>query len=437
MKKILRNFIIYICAIQMALTNVFAEEIDDEILEINAKSHILIDMDTGFVIDESNPDRLIYPASTTKIMTALIVLENTKLNDLVYVGQESLEGLPTTSSSAKLKVGEIMSVEDMLYCLLLPSGNDAANALAYHVGEGDYQKFIDLMNIKAVTLGAYNTNFTNAHGLDDDAQKTTASDIAKIANALYEYDIIQTIFKTGARRLAQTNMQEERVIYTSNYLVFRKSDSRYYDYSLGGKTGFTSLSGPSLVSFAEKNGSRLLSVIYDSTMVYGENRVFDDTKKLLEWGFNEFNYMKMLDSSLPTHEIKVILSAKSDYVALKPQENITGLVPSDFDESLFNIKYDVPNEIKAPIHNGDKIGTAEAFYNGISYGKTNLLAVNDVSASSVLVVTNVIENFFTSTTFYILLSFLIVILTIAYFDPKARERRIRKRIAQASRNRRK
>lgn len=437
MKKIFKNLLIYTCIICMITTQVFATEIEEEVevFDINSTAHMLIDMESGFVIEEKNSDRKIYPASTTKLMTALIVLENLELTDMVEVHEKSYDGVPDGASTAYLKVGEIMSVEDMLYCLLLPSANEAANAFAYHIGDGDYEVFTNMMNIKAITLGAYDTNFVNASGLHDDNHYTTASDMAKIARAIYEYEIIQDIFKTGARRLSATNLRDERVIYTTNYLVFRASDSRYYRYSLGGKTGYTSMAGNCLVSFAEKGGSKVMALVFGAKMVYGENQVFNESKILLEWGFNEFERKVMLDKSMPIHEVSVKLSSKSDYIALSPSESVSGLLPVGYDANGITYKFEVEDVVKAPIEKGSILGTVEVLYDGISYGKASLLAVNDVPVSNILVVVDVIENFFSSTTFYMLVVILFLVIIVASIDPRAKERRMRKKVASASRKR--
>ena len=255
----------------------------------NAEAALLISPDSGMVLYEKNADERRYPASTTKIMTALLVLENVAdLNETVTAQASDFETLEADSSSAGIKEGETVTVEDLLYGLMLPSGNEAAYMLARHVA-GSYEAFVDMMNQRAEELGCTGTHFVNPCGLHDDNHYTTARDLYKIAYAAMQDETFADIADTVQWNMSKTNMQEERKVLTTNQLIFSSYQPWAYAYCKGIKTGNTSQAGNCFVGYAEYGDAKLYSVVMgcDSSSLEYSNipASFTDTKALFEWGF--------------------------------------------------------------------------------------------------------------------------------------------------------
>lgn len=450
MKNLLKKIASITLILNILLTNASATEIIelDPKPAMTDKSHLLIDLDTSHILMEHNINEKIYPASTTKIMTAMVALDYLELTDIVTVVQESFNDLPIGSSHAGLVTGEELTVYDLLYCIMLPSANEGANAIALHVGEGDMQTFVNLMNQKAVQIGAYNTNFMNPSGLHDDNHYTTAYDMALITKVALNYETIVEIGNVAQKTLQPNNKKPDgNKVFTSNMLIYRTSDYRYYKYAKGLKTGSTSQAGKCLVSYAENDGRRLLSIIFgaenDSS---GVNPVFTYAKNMFEWGYDNYISKELIDTLKPEKEVAVKLSAKSDYIAVVPENSLSGIVPKNFDAEKIVYTYNLPEIVSAPIKEGQKIGTVDVSYEGIYYGSINLLALNNVEVSDVLYYVDLIENFFQSSLFFRIIGsvggiFLVLFLIRIINQMKRKKRRYRKiqpqrRASQPKRRRR-
>lgn len=244
--------------------------------EILSQSAIVVDMSTGFTLVEKNVNDKLYPASITKIMTAILTLENAKMEETVTFSYDAVFSIEKDSSAALVDVDEQLTVEQCLYGLMLISGNDLANGLAEHVG-GTMTVFANMMTKKAKEIGCLNTNFTNAHGLHDSNHYTTAYDMALIAKYAYEnakgtYERIsgkelsfKTLCSTGYYECPPTNKQPEVRQWRNNNRLINKYETQYYPDCIGGKTGYTNKAGGTLVSFAEINGRLLMCVVMKST----------------------------------------------------------------------------------------------------------------------------------------------------------------------------
>lgn len=246
------------------------------------KAAILMEKDTGAIIYSKNIDEKLYPASITKIMTALLAIEKLNLNDEIVFTNQMLAGLPSDAAIQGVSVGERMTVRDCLYSLMLRSNNDMAVALAYAVS-GSEKAFAELMTQRAKELGAENTNYVNASGLHNPNHYTTARDMALITKAATSNPTFQEIWSTAQYKLPATNMSGEmNISHRHNMLVSGRAD--YYQYATGGKTGYTDEAGRTLVTCAEKDGLNLICVIMYSTNDY----ITGDTKELFNYGFNNF-----------------------------------------------------------------------------------------------------------------------------------------------------
>lgn len=258
-------------------------------LNIYAPSALLIEKNSGDILYQKEAYTPMYPASTVKIMTAIIALEKCKLTDLVTVSQYAIASVPRGYTVSKIQIGEILSVKDLLYALLVPSGNDAANALAEHIA-GNVPSFANLMNEKAIQLGCQNTHFTNPNGVHDVNMHTTAYDLSIIAKYAMNIEEFKVIVSTPNYTLPSTNVYPlaDRVLHNSNHLI-NTSSSHYYEYATGIKTGYTNPAQNCLVAGAKKDDLEFIAVILGST--FGnttEQAKFVDAKTLFEFGFTYY-----------------------------------------------------------------------------------------------------------------------------------------------------
>lgn len=404
-----------------------------------AEAAFLADPESGFVLYEKNADEKRFPASTTKIMTALLVLENVDdLNKLVEVTEEDFEGVEADASKAGFKPGEQVPVIDLLYGLMLPSGNEAANTLARYVG-GSVKDFVKMMNDRAKKLGCKNTHFVNPNGLHDDDHYTTARDLYKITQRAMQDETFQLIVNTAQKTLSKTNMTPERggkplKVFTTNMLIFsRHQPAYYYAYAKGIKTGHTSQAGYCLVSAAEKKGGKLISVMLGCERPEGAAQAvtFAESRRMFEWGYENFTNMKLIEkgNEAQNKQIPVRLSTEVDQLVLVTESDLEGTVPKDINLDDLELNYDIPKSVDAPIQAGDKLGTLNVRYNGVDYGTVNMIALSNVSRSEVLYFADKIEHFFQSPLFRFLV-LLIIVLFFAYFFIlfyRARRRRLRRR----------
>ena len=259
-----------------------------------AQSSIVMDMDSGAILYAKNVDEKLYPASITKLVTALVALENAELTDRVYVTEEAVSFLEWNYAQIGLRAGEEISMSEALHATLLKSANEAAYAVGANTGEG-YEWFLEEMNRWVEKVGARNSHFTNTHGLHDEQHYTTTRDMALLGSALRDYpeafDIMQTTYST----IPPTNVDEEEKHMSQNHKMLLPNHEKYYEYATGGKTGFTNEAGTTLVTFASKDGINLVCV----TMKSWANNVYDDTTHLLEYGFQNFEKVFIQKEYLP------------------------------------------------------------------------------------------------------------------------------------------
>ena len=263
-------------------------------VSIQAESGIVIDADTGTVLWGQNIHNQYFPASITKIMTALIVIETCSLDETVTFSHNAVFNVEAGSSNAGINEGDKLSVKDCLYALLLKSANEAANALAEHVA-GSTEAFADMMNVKAKELGCTDTHFANPSGLNDPEHYTSTYDMALIARAAFLNPTFEEIDSTTYYKLPPNSINPEGLTIYPGHKMLKKSTPYYYPGIVGGKTGYTTLAGNTLVTCARKNGLKLIAVILKgSTPQY-----WTDTKNLLDFGFENFVSVRAAD-----HETK-------------------------------------------------------------------------------------------------------------------------------------
>jgi D-alanyl-D-alanine carboxypeptidase (penicillin-binding protein 5/6) len=328
-------------------------------------------------------------------MTALLVLEaidNGQLSpDTPITASETAVDVPAGSSTANIKAGETLTVEQLLYCLLLPSANEAANILAEAV-DGSIDDFVSHMNRKAGALGCRGTHFVNPHGFHDDDHYTTAYDISLYMTAALQYDLFRTIIGTASYTIPATNISKERLFYNTNGLISNLHYSGYvYDKCIGGKTGSTDEAGRCLVAAAEDGDTLLVSVIMGSGPIeeagYSNLRQgqFTESTKLLKWGFQNFVRVTITKGDDPVDKVAVTLSRDADEVNVKPQGSITRTLPKDL--NVDDIETEITlfsKEVEAPVAEGQVLGTMKLSYEGEVYGVIDLVAVTSVERSELL-----------------------------------------------------
>ena len=276
-------------------------------ISLNSKAAILIEYNTGKILYEKNSTQRMFPASTTKIMTAIIVLENCNLQDTVTISATSIENIPSSYVTCDLQVGEELTVEDLLYALMVPSANDAAYALAEHVA-GNIQNFANMMNSKAIEIGCTNTHFVNPNGIHDEAHYSTAYDLYLIANYAMKNDTFRKIVSTTEYSLPATNKypNSDRLLKTTNFLITPSSNSYYYEYAIGIKTGYTSAAKNCLVSMASRDGLEFITVtLSGGTTSSGLNSRFIDTKKLFNYAYDNYTLTKIKESNTIIETIEI------------------------------------------------------------------------------------------------------------------------------------
>lgn len=354
---------------------------DNNNLNINAESAILIDGDTGKILYEKSAYEKRAPASTTKIMTALLALEHCKTTDVATVTSEAITSVPSGYSTDLLKMGEELTIKDLLYALLLPSSNEAANVLAIHIA-GSIDSFASMMNTKAMDLGCKNTHFVNPNGVHDDNHYSTAYDLSLIAKEAMKNDIFRQIVSTASYTLPNSNKYSriDRTLITTNDLI-KKQSNNYYEYAIGIKTGFTTPAKNCLVSSATKDGKTLIAVVLRSNT---DNNRYNDTKTLFNYGFDNFSKKDIVKSgfTIKTIDVKNATSATKN-LNLVAETGINTMVTNDKLNDTIEPQINLNEHLQAPIKKDSIVGTATYTVDNIKY-TINLKAGNEVKKSYTL-----------------------------------------------------
>lgn len=308
-------------------------------VSIQADGGILMDADTGTILYGKNMDQKYYPASITKILTALIVLEHCDLNEMVTFSHDDVYNVEAGSSSAGIDEGDVLTVRDCLYALLLASANESANALACHVS-GSREAFAKLMNEKAASLGCTGSNFSNPSGLNDPNHYTTAHDMALIAREAIKNPEFLTIDGTRSYKLAPTKRTPEGGYVANHHKMLNKNESVYYPGAFAGKTGYTSLAGNTLVTCAKKNDMTLIAVVLN-----GHQSHYSDTKAMFDFGFRNFQSLKAADYETKykslDNDMTIAGMTAQDSISLELNRNGRVVIPknADFTDTESTLTY--------------------------------------------------------------------------------------------------
>lgn len=252
--------------------------------DIMADTGVLMEAETGVILFDKGADEIRYPASITKIMTLLIAAENGNMNDMVTFTETGIRDIAPDSGNIGMQLGEVMSLKECLYAMILYSANEVSAQIAEHVG-GTEQHFIEMMNAKAKEIGCKNTNFTNASGLPDPNQYTTARDMALIYRAGLKNKYFRKVMNTKAYKIKPTNMNPSERLYTTHHPLFSELSSIYNPDCIGGKSGMTDDAGNTLVTAMTKNDLTYIAVVLRDPDI---NQAGVDTQQILDYGYNNF-----------------------------------------------------------------------------------------------------------------------------------------------------
>lgn len=368
---------------EKSVKNVLLEN-KDIFEEITAPNLLLGEINSKRILYEKNASEKIYPASVTKLMTAILVVENCELDEIVTVSENAVFSVPSGYVNANLQVGEELTVEDLLYVMLIPSANDAANVLAEHVG-GSIESFSTMMNTRAKELGCIGSNFTNPSGLQEREHYTTTRDLYLIAREAITKPIIKKIMQTTQYTLPETNkytnVKLKRVFTTTNYMIRENLKKYYCDYCIGGKTGYTSEAKNCVIEYAQKDGIELIAIVMgENSSVKGKK--FLDAKKMFEYVFENYENTQITTKNEKYETIQINNGTKdTKNLDVLYKENINILKEKKNSKEIeTSVEY---TNISAPISKGTVIGKIIYNYDGITY-TTDLIANNDVKELKVL-----------------------------------------------------
>lgn len=384
-------------------------------VEVTAEAAYIVNDDTGRVVYQKNADRRMYPASTTKIMSAALAMtmcgdiENTMVT-VPYDVWVEFDGIDI--SNAGIYGGEVMSMSDLVHCMLIQSANEAASSVAAYFGR---DSFIEAMNRKAMELGCTGTHFVNPHGLFDENHYTTARDLYLITQWALTVPGFSEITSLSSYTLSETNVHSERDIYST--IMLQNSYSGYYTrYIKGIKTGTIDESGRCLVTRAESGGMSFTAVFLGcpfeiDTRFWDEgNSVFTNARLSFDWLFDNTAVSEVVKTGTPVSETALKYASEKDYLMLYAASPVSTIIQTGTGESP-DITYEtsVPEEIEAPVADGQVIGSARVYSDGVYVGDVDLIAMEDIKKSYFIYIMDRINRVLTSTPAIICYALLLVL----------------------------
>lgn len=386
-------------------------------VELYSKAYMLINLDDDSypVVAQKNQDEKMYPASLTKIVTAMVTLENVdNLQQTVTVSKEAYNVLLGTGAQvAGLQIGDTLTIEQLLYLTMVHSACDATEVLAEYVGK-TRDNFVKMMNDYVKSLGCENTNFENPDGLHSENHYTTASDMAKITLAALKNSTFTKIAYTVQYEYNGMNYYNTNLMLRSGYVSY------YYKYAKGIKTGSTSEAGYCVITTASKDGYNYLAIVMGAPVIdynkdgYVEKCSFIDAATLFEWAFTSLKYSTVVTKNEVLDEIPVENGKNADTLRLVAKEDITTIVPAGLDKSAVIIEaQDKPESVSAPINQGDTVCKANIIYGEQVIAQVDLVAAQTVELSTFLKIINAVKDFFGLTVVKIILA-VIVIFIVCY-----------------------
>lgn len=387
-----------------------SNEIDENNIKINSEAAILIDASSGQILFEYNARERLYPASTTKLLTAILTLENCKLDDIVTVNPKALNGIPRTYTTAALRANEQLTVEQLLHVLLIPSANDAANVLAFHIS-GSIEEFSKLMNKKATEIGCVDSNFLNPSGIHNDNHYSNAYDMALIGKYANNFETIKNIATITTYALPDTPDGKPRSFKTTNTLI-TPNHKYFYEYATGLKTGYTDKAKSCIVSKAKKDDIELICVVLGGNKTSdGQSERELDCHTLFDYGFSNFKYYDICTKQgfIDLNTIEVPQNLKN--TNLTYSDDLKVLANKDTID-LTNPSVTWNDNLNLPIYKNTIVGTINYKINNSSYS-INLIANEDILPISNKSMNNI---------FYILVFVFILLLMFFILSNKRRHK---------------
>lgn len=436
----MKKFFLFLLFILTLGSNVFA-------VEVSSPRAILIDVDTGRVLFQKNAYEAAYPASTTKVLTAILVLENCELDEMVTASATAVNSVYANGTTASIQPGEELSVRDLLSTMLIHSANDAAYVLAEHVG-GTIDSFSSMLNAKAKELGAKSTYFLNPNGLPNAKHKCSAYDMSLFARyAMQNFPVFREIVSTVNYTLPITEKYTELYMNqypdatnvirylntTTNHLINPNRAAYYYEYATGIKTGYTDAAANCIVASAKKDGVELIVVIFGAS---GWTNLRNDAVNLFEYGFGILKSEPLAISGTTIEKITIENGVKdANTLDVIVEDTLYATLHSQEDASSYTPKIALNSDVSAPIAAGQVVGTITYTVNDIEY-TSNLIAGNsvEVKTPTIEVATNTVKNVFFAILkliFWCFIAFVLFIFAIvlirAYIMTKRQRRRSRQR----------
>ena len=384
---------------------------------LTAPAGYVVNLDTNIVVYEKNSETQLSAASLTKMMTTLLLLENyqDQLDSISLTAPSYIYDLiweqSTNASTADIRRGETQSLRNLLYAMLLPSGNEAAYIVADYMGGGSIDNFVAMMNDEAKAVGCTGTTFVDPRGLNPN-NITTARDADLILRALTAFDVFATVIATPSYDMGTNDRYTTPgtyIIQNTDKLVTNSSYHR--DYTRGGKTGSLG-EWQNFAGWHSQNGesyiSVLLNVPYDADPE-GMRPALAETGTIMDWVFDTYTIAPALDTTQPITEVRVAYSTQTDTVMLYPADNMMTLLPAAGGAALTEPVFNVPDELAAPIKQGDVVGTVTLTIQGEVIGTADLIAGSDVSRNQVLYTLSRVSLFFSSTYFKVVIALTIFV----------------------------
>lgn len=402
------NSLIYknIC---QATSSVTSQTIPNSKFTLASEGAILMDSNTGKVLYGKNENSKLYPASTTKILTAIIAIENCKPTDKITASYNAVMSIPSGYSNAAIQPGETIDFQNLLDMFLIQSANEIGYIFAEHIS-GSIEDFAKLMNKKALELGCKNSNFTNPSGIHDENHYSTAYDMALIAKYCMKNSTFRNVVSKTSCTVEATDKYEKRYFRNTNDLL-NSSSKYYYKYAIGTKTGYTSQAKRCLVATSLKDGLELITVVLGAQSATPDSRYLD-TINLFEFGYSNYKFEKIAVKDSVIEEITVENATKdTKNLSLVLKNDINGIVPIDYDFNNLDYTVKLNNLISAPIQKGDTLGKVTYKIGDFEYS-ADLISNSNVEKSEPLTVL-----------WQIALALFILFVLLKFFTPKKKKKR--------------
>lgn len=351
-------------------------------LTLTAEAAILMDATTGKILYEKNSRTKQYPASITKLMTILLALEHGSLEDEITFSHDAVYSIEPGSSHIAIQEGEILTLEQVLYGIMLRSANECANAAGEYV-DGTMEKFAEHMTSKAKELGCENTNFVNANGLFDENHYTTAYDMALIAQELLKNETYRSMMSNTYYVIPPTNKQPEERYLHGQHQMLNENSLYYYESAEGGKTGYTVEAQNTLVTYAKQGDTELIAVVLKCNGA----QHYVDTKTLFDYGFANYQTVKAFSAADLTQNVAITETYNEktttlETIAVAPAEDVYVTIPKNASIDNLTKAIDCPESASVPVAVGDKLGTVVLSMNGEALATVDLTAQKEVNATT-------------------------------------------------------